>query len=250
MKTPPSTARDPKPMRLDILAIAAHPDDVELTCGGTVIKMVQAGYKVGIVDLAVGESGTRGSVALRRRESDHASKVMGIVHRENLGLPDAGVEDRRDYKLKIAQRIRALQPRTVILPYWEGRHPDHYIVGQIGYQACFLAGLAKLPLEGVPHRPHKIIYASLYVPALPPTFVVDITDQFEKKLKAVLCYASQFSPRQDWRNLFPSRADCRERLAAQARHFGDMIGVRYGEPFVTREIAAVDDLVNMPVRSI
>jgi LmbE family N-acetylglucosaminyl deacetylase len=211
-------------MRLDILAIAAHPDDVELTCGGAVIKMVEAGYKVGIVDLTVGESGTRGSVALRKKESDRASLVMGIVHRENLGLPDAGVEDRRDYKLKIAQRIRALQPRTVILPYWEGRHPDHYIAGQIGYEACFLAGLAKLPLEGVPHRPHKI--------------------------KAVLCYASQFSPRQDWRNLFPSRVDCRERLAAQARHFGDMIGVRYGEPFVTREIAAVDDLVHMPVRSI
>jgi len=155
-------------MRLDILAIAAHPDDVELTCGGALIKMVEAGYKVGIVDLTVGESGTRGSVALRKRESDRASLVMGIVHRENLGLPDAGVEDRRDYKLKIAQRIRALQPRTVILPYWEGRHPDHYIAGQIGYEACFLAGLAKLPLEGPPHRPHKIIYASLYVPALPP----------------------------------------------------------------------------------
>jgi len=250
MKTPQPTTRNPKPVRLDLLAVAAHPDDVELTCGGAVVKMAEAGYKVGVLDLTVGESGTRGSVALRQQESARASRVLRIVHRENLGLPDAALEDRRDYKLKLAQRIRALQPRTVILPYWEGRHPDHYIAGQIGYEACFLAGLSKLPLEGAPHRPRKIIYASSYVPALLPTFVVDITRQFEKKLKAVLCYASQFSPRQDWRNLFPSRADCRERLAAQARHFGDMIGVRYGEPFVTREIAAVDDLVNLPVRSI
>jgi bacillithiol biosynthesis deacetylase BshB1 len=240
----------PDAIKLDLLAIAAHRDDVELTCGGALIKMVEAGYKIGILDLTVGESGTRGSVALRRKESARASKVMGIAHRENLGLPDAGVEHRREYKLQIAQRIRALRPRTVVLPYWEGRHPDHYTAGQIGYEACFFAGLAKLPLEGAPHRPHKIIYASLYVPTLLPTFVVDITQQFEKKVKAALCYASQFSPRQDWRNLFPSRADCRERLAAQARHCGDMIGVRYGEPFVTREITAVDDIVKMPVRSI
>jgi bacillithiol biosynthesis deacetylase BshB1 len=243
-------AENPGAIGLDLLAVAAHPDDIELTCGGAVIKTVEAGYKVGVLDLTVGESGTRGSVALRKRESERASRVMGLVHRENLGLPDAGVEDRRDYKLRLAQRIRALQPRTVILPYWEGRHPDHYTAGRIGYEACFLAGLAKLPLEGAPHRPQKIIYASLYVPTLLPSFVVDITGQFEKKLKAVLCYGSQFSPRQDWRNLFPSRADCRERLAAQARHYGDMIGVRYGEPFVTRDVAAVDDLIIMPVRSI
>jgi len=239
-----------KAIKLDLLAIAAHRDDVELTCGGAIIKMVEAGYKVGILDLTSGESGTRGSAALREKESACASKVMGILHRENLGLPDAAIEHRRDYKLQIAQRIRALHPHTVILPYWEGRHPDHYTAGQIGYEACFLAGLSKLPLEGVPHRPWKIIYASVYVPTVVPTFVVDITDQFEKKLKAVLCYRSQFSPRQDWQNLFPSRADCRERLAAQGRHFGDMIGVRYGEPFVTREIAAVDDIIDMPVRSI
>jgi len=240
----------PEPKKLDLLALAAHPDDVELTCGGAVIKMVDAGYQVGVLDLTQGESATRGSVAVREKESAAASKVMGIVHRENLGLPDAALENRRDYKLKIAQRIRALQPHTVILPYWEGRHPDHYTAGQIGYEACFLAGLSKLPVEGSPYRPRKIIYASLYVPTLLPTFAVDITDQFERKLKAVLCYRSQFSPRQDWRNLFPSRADCRERLSAQARHCGDMIGVRYAEPFVTREIAAVNDLVNMPVRSI
>jgi bacillithiol biosynthesis deacetylase BshB1 len=237
-------------MKLDVLAIAAHRDDIELTCGGTVIKMAEAGYKVGALDLSAGESGTRGSAVLRAKEADKAAKVMGLAHRENLGLPDAAIENLREYKLKIAQKIRDLQPRTVILPYWEGRHPDHYNTGRIGYEACFLAGLAKLPLEGPPHRPFKIIYASVYVPAVVPAFVVDITPQFEKKLKSVLCYSSQFSSDKDTRNLFPSRSDLRERVGSLARHFGLMIGARYGEPFATREVAAVEDIVTMPVRSI
>jgi bacillithiol biosynthesis deacetylase BshB1 len=237
-------------MELDILSIAAHPDDTELTCGGTVIKMAEAGYKVGALDLTAGETGTRGNAVLRDREAAKAAKVMRLAHRENLYLPDAGIENSREYKLKIAQSIRALRPRTVILPYWEGRHPDHYTTGRIGYEACFLAGLSRLPLEGRPHRPHKIIYSTLYVPTIRPTFVVDITAQLEKKMKAILCYSSQFSPRQDMQNLFPARTDLRERIASLARHFGLMIGVRYGEPFVTREVAQVDDIVNLPVRSI
>ncbi len=237
-------------MELDVLSIAAHRDDSELTCGGTIIKMVEAGYKVGVLDLTAGETGTRGNAVLREKEASRASKVMGIVHRENLHLPDAGVEPLREYKLKIAQKIRELRPRTVILPYWEGRHPDHYTTGRIGYEACFLAGLAKLQLEGQPHRPHKIIYATFYVPALRPTFVVDVTAQFDKKLKAILCYSSQFSSRKDMQNLFPARADLRERVGSLARHYGLMIGARYGESFATREVAAVEDIVTMPVRSI
>ncbi len=237
-------------MHLDVLSIAAHPDDTELTCGGTVIKMVEAGYRVSVLDLSAGESGTRGNAELRAREASRAAKVMGIVRRENLHLPDAGIEEVREYKLKIAQKIRELRPRTVILPYWEGRHPDHYTTGRIGYEACFLAGLAKLPLEGKPHRPHKIIYATQYMPSVRPSFVVDITSQFEKKLSAILAYSSQFSPRKDTQNLLPSRADLRERMGSLARHFGLMIGARYGEPFVMREVAAVADIVDMPVRSI
>jgi len=237
-------------MKLDLLAIAAHRDDIELTCGGTVIKMAEEGYRVGALDLSAGESGTRGSATLRAREAEKAAAVMGLVHRENLGLPDAAIENLRVYKMKIAEKIRELQPRTVILPYWEGRHPDHYTTGQIGYEACFLAGLEKLPLPGVPHRPFKIIYASMYVPAVVPNFVVDVTAQFEKKLKSIMCYSSQFSSDKDVRNLFPSRQDLRERVGSLARHFGLMIGARYGEPFVTREVAAVDDVVTMPVRSV
>ncbi len=237
-------------MKLDLLAIAAHRDDIELTCGGTVIKMVEEGYRVGALDLSAGESGTRGSAAVRAREAEKAAVVMGLAHRENLGLPDAAIENLRVYKLKIAEKIREFQPRTVILPYWEGRHPDHYTTGQIGYEACFLAGLEKLPLAGAPHRPFKIVYASVYVPAVVPNFVVDVTPQFEKKLKAILCYTSQFSSDKDVRNLFPSRKDLRERVGSLGHHFGLMIGARYGEPFVTREVAAVDDVVTMPVRSV
>ncbi len=237
-------------MNLDLLSVAAHPDDTELTCGGTIIKTAEAGYKVGLLDLTAGESGTRGNAPLRAREASRAALAMKIVHRENLGLPDAALEDIREYKLKIAARIRALRPATVILPYWEGRHPDHYTAGRIGYEACFIAGLAKAPLPGKPFRPRKIIYATLYVPSLRPTFVVDVTSQFEKKLKAVLCYTSQFSARQDVQNLFPSRADLRDRIGSLSRHFGLMIGVRYGEPFVTREVAAVEDVVTLPGRSV
>lgn len=238
------------PMEVDILTIAAHPDDVEITCGGTVIKMAQAGYRVGMLDLTAGESGTRGSAALREKEARKASAVLGVVHRENLGIPDAGVENSRENKLKVAQKIRELRPHTVILPYWKGRHPDHYTTGHLGYEACFLAGLAKLPLDGKPHRPFKIIYASQYVPTVRPSFVVDITEQFEKKLKAIFCFGSQFSPPKELQNLFPSRADIHARMSSEARHFGHMIGVRHGEPFITREVAEVDDIVKIPVKSI
>jgi N-acetylglucosamine malate deacetylase 1 len=237
-------------MQLDVLSIVAHPDDTELTCAGTVIKMAESGYRTGVLDLTQGESGTRGSAALRAREAAKASKVMGLAWRGNLGLPDAALEDRRDYKLMIAQKIRDLRPRTVILPFWKGRHPDHTCTGRLGYEACFLAGLRTQPLDGKPHRPHKIIYATYYMQTFKPTFIVDITAQLDKKLKAIACYASQFSPRKDVQNLFPARHDVRERVAASARHFGHLIGVRYGEPFVTREIARVDDIVEMPVKSI
>ncbi|MGH9704823.1 MAG: PIG-L family deacetylase, partial [Candidatus Acidiferrales bacterium] len=135
-------------MKLDLLAIAAHPDDVELTCGGTLIKMAQKGYKTGVLDLTRGEMGTRGTPDTRRKEAAAAAKILGLRHRENLGLPDAGVENSHDNKLLLAARIRELQPHTVILPFWEGRHPDHYTTARLGFEGCFLAGLKKLPIPG------------------------------------------------------------------------------------------------------
>src|SRR3984885_5356481 len=149
-------------MKLDLLAIAAHPDDVELTCGGTLLVAAAQGYKTGILDLTAGEMGTRGTPETRLKEAGAAARILRVAHRGNLRLPDAHLEVTMEYKLAVAKRIRALQPRTVILPYWEGRHPDHYTAARLGYEGCFLAGLKQLPIEGEPFRPFKILYATSY----------------------------------------------------------------------------------------
>ena len=149
-------------MKLDVLAIAAHPDDVELTCGGTLIKMASRGYRTGILDLTRGEMGTRGTPEIRAREAKAAAKILGVKVRENLGLPDSRLEVNEEYKLELARMIRELQPHTVILPYWEGRHPDHYNAGRLGYEGCFLAGLKRMPIGGEAFRPYKIIYSAAY----------------------------------------------------------------------------------------
>jgi bacillithiol biosynthesis deacetylase BshB1 len=239
-------------MRLDILAIAAHPDDVELTCGGTLIKMARRGRRVGILDLTEGEMGTRGSKEIRRREAAAAARVLGVAHRENLGLPDAHLELRMDYKLALARCIRRLRPRTVILPYWEGRHPDHYTASRIGYEGCFLAGLKQLDIEGEPFRPFKILYATTYDRSVRPTFVVDITREFARRHRAILAYQSQFRPRvrerQSKVHLPLDRLVHHVNLTA--RFYGEMAGVEYAEPFLTKEVMQVEDVADLPVRSL
>src|SRR5580700_9036995 len=170
---------------LDLLAIAAHPDDVEQTCGGTLLRMAEAGYSTGIIDLTAGDMGTRGTPEIRVAESDRAAKILKVAHRENLHFPDARLENSLAGRLTLAQRLRELRPRTVILPYWEGRHPDHYRTSEIGYEACFLAGLRKIDQYTEPHRPYKIIYSSLYAD-VKPSFIVDISAQFERRMTALL----------------------------------------------------------------
>ncbi len=238
-------------MKLDLLAIAAHPDDVELTCGGTVRKMVERGYRVGILDLTRGEMGTRGTPEAREREAARAARVLGARVRENLGLPDARLELNEESKLAVARKIREWQPHTVILPYWEGRHPDHYNTARIGYEGCFLAGLKRLALEGEPFRPFKILYSVAYFP-VPPTFVVDITRQYERRRKAILTYTSQFQPpRRERRSKVHLPLDrLEEEMGLLARYYGRMIGVKYAEPFLVREVMQVEDVVQLPVRSI
>ena len=238
-------------MKLDLLAIAAHPDDVELTCGGTLIKMVQRGYKAGILDLTGGEMGSRGTAEIRQREAAAAARILGVHLRENLGLPDARLEVNEENKLAVARKIRALRPHTVILPYWEGRHPDHYNAAKLAYEGCFLAGLKQLPLEGQAFRPFKILYSTVYYP-VPPTFVVDITKQFERRRRAILAYASQFRPpRRERRSKVHLPLDQLEQeVHLIARYYGQMVGVQYAEPFLVREVMQVDDVVKLPVRSI
>ena len=239
-------------MKLDLLAIAPHPDDVELTCGGTLLKMSDAGYRTGILDLTQGEMGTRGTPEIRAREAARAAKILGVKIRRNADLPDSHLRVCDEQKETIAAIIRELQPRTVILPYWEGRHPDHYTAATLAYEACFIAGLQSYPLPGQPFRPFKIIYAAAYSTNVAPTFAVDITAQYERRRSAILAYASQFRPPKSSRKstVFLPLDELEARMNLLARHYGRMIGVQYAEAFVAKETIQVDDVVKMPVRSI
>ena len=248
------TARgvDASSATVDVLAIAAHRDDVEQTCGGTLLVQRALGWRTGIVDLTRGESGTRGSAAERAAEAEAAGRILGVVHREALDLPDGNVENTLPNRLKLAAVLRRLRPRVVILPYWQGRHPDHYTSATLGYEACFAAGLSKLDLpaeHGRPHRPYKILYASLYADVR-PTFVVDITPHIETRLQALLAYRSQYGAQPTGSGLFVPEEDIRERMYATARHYGLLAGVRYAEPFVQREVSLTADLMALPVASI
>lgn len=238
-------------MKLDLLAIAAHPDDVELTCGGTLIKMAARGYTTGILDLTRGEMGTRGTPETRHTEAMRAAKILGVKLRENAGLPDAGLSTSQEHKLTVAAHVRRLRPHTVILPYWEGRHPDHYTAGKLGYEACFLAGLKQLPIAGEPWRPFKIMYTTFDHP-MRPTFVVDITKEFDRRQRAVVAFRSQFRVKEGGRKgrIHIPLDELDIRVGTIARYFGQMIGAMYGEGFLVRETMQVDDVVKLPVRSV
>jgi N-acetylglucosamine malate deacetylase 1 len=266
---------------LDILAIAAHRDDVEQTCGGTLLKMAQRGHRTGILDLTQGETGTRGTAEDRAHEAEEAARILRVSWRQALDIPDGRVENTWENRLKVARVIREQRPRVVILPYWQGRHPDHYTASVLGYEACFAAGLAKLDCStavpavvdaGVapaslragrppdsrqdagatnllPHRPFKIVYATLYYD-IRPTFVVDITEQFETRFQSLMAYKSQFSDQEAGKDLFPAQAEIRSRIEAMARFYGMLGGVTYAEPFVQKEVGLVEDLTLIPVKSI
>ncbi len=234
---------------LDILAIAAHPDDVEQTCGGTLIRMAEAGYRTGVLDLTAGDMGTRGTPEERIQESEAAGRIMLLSWRGNLRMPDARLENTLATRLHIAAEIRRLRPRVLILPYWEARHPDHYRTGEIAFEASFLAGLKKLDPETPPHRPFKVIYSSVYA-NVTPGFVVDISAQFERRMDALLSYRSQYGAATAGSELFPNEREIRERLGAVARFYGNLIGAKYGEPFVVKEAMRVDDVMALGVRSI
>lgn len=251
---------------LDLLAIAAHRDDVEQTCGGTLLKAAQRGQRTGILDLTRGEMGTRGTADDRAREAAEAARLLKAGFRQALDIPDGRVENTWENRLKIARVIREQRPRVVILPYWQGRHPDHYTCSTLGYEACFLAGLSKLQLEqsapagamktaapddlaGKPHRPFKIVYATLYHD-IRPTFVVDITEQFEARLESLFAYKSQYTDQSAGSGDFPAHAEIRERIETMARFYGLLAGVKYAEPFLQKEVGLVDDLTMIPVKSI
>jgi bacillithiol biosynthesis deacetylase BshB1 len=237
---------------VDLLAIAAHRDDVELTCGGTLAKAVRAGHRVGIVDLTQGEMGTRGDAATRAAEAERAARTLGVHVRRNAGMRDAHLANDEASRKTVVALIRRLQPRVVILPFPVGRHPDHRVASELGRDACFLAGLAKYaPDERLgAHRPHKILYALAYrEDPLKPTFVVDISDTFETKMQAIHCYASQFGGAKAAGEVFPTGQDLYELIRVQSAHYGSLIRRRYGEPFYTAETQEVTDVLQLGVQS-
>lgn len=237
---------------VDLLAIAAHRDDVELLVGGTVAKAAAQGHRVGILDLTAGERGTDGSAALRGEESDAAARVLGVVARRNAGLPDAGLQNTPETRSIVAGFVRAFRPRVVILPYVTGRHPDHRIASQLAYDACFLAGLKRFDAPGEPHRPEKLLYALTYrEDAVKPSFVVDISDFMETKMEAVKCYASQFDGKTWGGEVFPGGdRPLYDQVRMHAARYGSLIRRAYGEPFHVAETMEVDDVVRLTVRSI
>jgi len=255
---------------LDILAIAAHRDDVEQTCGGTLLKAAQRGQRTGILDLTQGEMGTRGTIEDRAHEAEEGAKILNVSWRRALDIPDGRVENTWENRLKIASVIRETRPRVVILPHWKARHPDHYTTSLLGYEACFLAGLSKLRIRDQgsgtsksddgdplpPHRPFKIVYATLHILHTSyyyddrPSFIVDITSQFEAKLAAIFAYKSQFGDQEAGKQVFPAQEAIRSSIEAMARFYGSLGGVTYGEPFLQKEIGLVEDLLAIPVKSI
>jgi bacillithiol biosynthesis deacetylase BshB1 len=237
-------------MPVDILAIAAHRDDAELTCAGTLLRAVDAGYNVGILDLTAGETGTRGNADLRAEEARRAAEILGVVERRNAGLPDARLHNSEEARRAVVAEIRHFAPRVVILPFPVGRHPDHRVASELGRDACYLAGLARYDAPGAPHRPHKVLYALSYrEDPVKPTFVVDISAQFERKLAAIRCYASQFDGAKAAGEIFPTGQDLYSLVEIQNAHYGSLIRTRYGEPFYTHETLAVDDVVALGVQS-
>jgi bacillithiol biosynthesis deacetylase BshB1 len=236
--------------RVDLLAIAAHRDDVELTCGGTLARAVRAGHRVGIVDLTQGESATRGDAATRAAEAVRAAAALGVHVRLNAGMPDAHVANDEASREKVVELIRRTKPKVVILPFPVGRHPDHRVASELGRDACFLAGLAKYGSATEPHRPFKVLYALAYrEDPVKPSFVVDISDSFEAKMQAIRCYASQFDGAKAAGEIFPTGQDLYELIRVQSAHCGSLIRRPYGEPFFTHETLVVDDVLELGVQS-
>lgn len=235
---------------VDVLAIVPHPDDAELLCGGTLAKLARERRRTGIIDLTRGEMGTRGSVEIRAAESAKAAQVLGVAVRENLGLPDSGLENTPAARRLLASVIRRLRPQVVITMAPRGRHPDHRVTAQLVRDACFLAGVRKTDPDSEPHRPRKLLHAIAYrEDHVKPTFVVDISADFETKLAAIACYESQFAGVTQAGEVYPTGEPLAEVMRHQSAHYGSLIRCAYGEPFWTHETMRVDDVMGLQVET-
>jgi len=236
---------------LDVLAVMAHPDDAELACGGALIRCADAGQRTGVLDLTRGEMGSRGTPEIRAREAEAAADVLGLAVRRNAHLPDAALQNSLEARRRVASLIRELRPRVVVTHWRNGRHPDHRVAAELAWDACFLAGLVNFDAEGERHRPFKFVHATAFrEDAEPPTFVVDVTDQIDRKIRAIEAYASQFEGSASAGEIHgDGKRPLVEQVRAMMARDGSLIRVPYGEPFRTRETMAWDTLGSLPVSS-
>lgn len=232
------------PEPLDVLAIMAHPDDAELLCGGSLARSVDLGERVGVVDLTAGESGSRGTAGQRAREAEAAAAILGLVERRTAGLEDAGIRNTPDTRRAVVELVRELRPRVVVTHWREGRHPDHRVAAELAYDACYLAGLRNYGAGGKPHRPFKVIHATAFrEDAAPPTFVVDVTEQMDRKIEALQAYGSQFEGMTAMGEVFAGGSrPMYDQVRAWCAGYGSLIRVAYGEPFRTRETVELASL--------
>jgi N-acetylglucosamine malate deacetylase 1 len=236
---------------IDVLAIMAHPDDAELLCAGALLRAADAGQRTAILDLTGGERGSFGTVDGRAREAAAAARILGVAERRNAGLPDGALQNTPADRAIVAAHVRALRPRVVITHRATARHPDHRAASELARAACFLAGVRNAPVDGEPFRPHKLLYCLAYAEHGPkPTFVIDISEQMERKLAAIFAFGSQFDGRTALGDVFPGGdRPLREQILAAHAHYGSWIRCRYGEPYWTRETVRIDDPAGMPVAS-
>ncbi len=227
---------------LDILVVAPHPDDAELGMGGAIAKMIDLGWRVGVLDLTDGEPTPFGSVELRAAETQAASVALGLSWRKNLGLPNRSLEPSLAARAKLANVMRSVKPKWLFAPYWEDAHPDHLAATALIEAARFWAKLTKSDLEGEPYHPQRVFhyYCVHLKHVAQPAFILDITDHWERKLESIACYASQFTVGRE--HISPSFL---ERIRDEAAYWGKMIGTRYGEPFNCREPIALSDFTRL-----
>lgn len=228
---------------VDILFFGAHPDDIELSAGGTAAKLVKDGLRIGLVDLTRGEMGTRGTPQTRKREAANAARALGATFRQQLDFGDGNLQTGREQELEIIAVLRQRRPKLVIAPYPDDRHPDHTRTGRIVTEASFYAGLKALKTDLPAHRPQTVLYyMQNYM--VPPSFVVDVTASWKTKMRSVAAYKSQFhDPKSKEPQTFISDPKFLEMIDARGKHFGALIGAAYGEAFVTKQPPRVDDLI-------
>ena len=234
-------------MKLDALAFGSHADDVEIGCSGTIIKLGALGHKTGVISLTKGELATRGTPEIRTEEFDEAAEIMGLSVHKMLDIPDGHIEKTWENKIKIIKEIRLYKPRIVFAPYWITRHPDHEQTSQLVRGSAFLSGLKKIDTDQEPFRPNKVIYYQSRF-EFKPSFIVDISDFHQQKMKSILAYKSQFydldKAKHEEEETLISRSDFLDRIENRGKQYGIYIGVKYGEPFLIREALKLDNPVD------